>query len=57
MLIQKSAVSLVAKRTAAHAINEGGLGFESQARQIGTVSSTACHLCNVSSELYAMCIV
>ena len=33
------------------AISEGGLGFDSRASQIGTVSPTAHHWCDVSSEL------
>ena len=32
-------------------IGEGGLVLDSRASQIGTVSSTARHLCDVSSEL------
>ena len=35
----------------ARAIGAGGLGFESRAGQIGTVSPTARHRCDVSSEL------
>ena len=35
----------------AHAIGEDGLGFKSQVGQIGTVSPTARHRCDVSSEL------
>ena len=34
-----------------HAIGAGGLGFDSRAGQIDTVSPTARHRCDVSSEL------
>ena len=36
----------------AHAIGAGGLGFKSRAGQIGTVSPTARHCCDVSPKLY-----
>ena len=35
----------------AHAINLGGLGFDSRAGQIGTVSPAVRYRCDVSSEL------
>ena len=41
----------LAQLLSAHAIGAEGLGFESQAGQIGTASPTARHRCDVSSEL------
>ena len=35
----------------AHAIGAGGLGFKSRVGQIGTVSPTSRHRCDVPSEL------
>ena len=40
-----------AKTLSAHAIGAGGLGFKSLVAQIGTVSPTAPHRCNIPSEL------
>ena len=41
----------LAQLLSAQAIGAGGLEFNSGAGQIGAVSPTACHRCDVSSEL------
>ena len=40
---------LLAKLLSAHVFGVEGLGFDSQTCQIGTVSPTVCHRCDVSS--------
>ena len=41
----------LAQLLSAHAINSGGLGFDSRAGQISSVSPAVRHRCDVSSEL------